>query len=201
MEHDNDYQGKKSSYTQQGYMNAVQARKIQNIIMHPCDQQFGDIVDKNCIRNLNVIWEDIRVATDIFGPNIGSLYGKTIHKSLPQVHGKISDIPPEMKEIYSRVVIGIDVLYLNKIPFLVTTSRNLHFGTFEELPDRKIQTVGKALCQVIDKYSCQGCTICVINADCEFAPLQGIHPHLSYSFTSQNEHVPEVESCIRTIKD
>jgi hypothetical protein len=50
-------------------------------------------------------------------------------------------------------------------------------------------------------YSCQGCTVCVMSADHEFAPLQVIHSHLSFNFTSWNEDVPEIERYIRTIKD
>jgi hypothetical protein len=141
-------------YSQQAYKNAVQARRVQNILMHPGDQQFEEIVDKNLIRSPDLDCDDIRAATDIIRTNIGSLHGKTTRPCSPQVHSRISGIPSKQREICSKIVIGIDILYLNKIPFLVTTSRGLHFGTVEDLPDRKIQTVGEALSQAIDMHNC-----------------------------------------------
>jgi hypothetical protein len=47
-------------YSQQAYKDAVQAQRVQNIIMHPGDQLYEEIVDKNLIRNLNSDCDNIR---------------------------------------------------------------------------------------------------------------------------------------------
>jgi hypothetical protein len=46
--------------------------------MYPGVCEYMDIVDKNIIQNLPVTHDDIWAAEDIFGPNLGSLKGKTV---------------------------------------------------------------------------------------------------------------------------
>jgi hypothetical protein len=68
---------KKAAYTQRGIQQAQLARRVQDIIMRPPARRFMEIVSKNLIRNCPVERRHILAAEDIYGPNIGSLQGKT----------------------------------------------------------------------------------------------------------------------------
>ena len=92
-------------------------------------------------------------------------------------------------------------MFVNKIPFLITVSRGLHFGTIELLPNHQILTVGAALSQVIDTYHRHGFWVTTALADPEFEALQLILPAVAFNYCAQNEHVPEIERYIRTVKD
>jgi hypothetical protein len=95
----------------------------------------------------------------------------------------------------------MDIMFVNKIPFLATTSRGLHFGTVENLTNRKVPTVCKALQKAQEQCSRRGFDVTAVHADPEFEPLQAAFGQLQFNFCAQNEHVPEIERFIRTVKD
>jgi hypothetical protein len=191
----------KDKYTKREYKAAMQARKVQNIMMHPSSRQYMDISDKNQITNNPVLRAHIQAAEDIFGANLGSLKGKTVTRSGKAVEGRITGVPPEIKHKYQRVSMSIDIMFVNKIPFLITTSRGLHFGTVESIPNRQVPTVTQALKRVCAQYERRGFKVTVVQADPEFEPLQAELGHIQFNFCAQDEHVPDVERFIRTIKD
>jgi hypothetical protein len=72
---------KQYKYTNRDYLQATLARKIQKIIGRPSTQQFLNIVNKNLLPNCPIQHRDILAAEDIFGPDIGSLKGKTVRQT------------------------------------------------------------------------------------------------------------------------
>jgi len=79
------------------------------------------------IPNCNITRQDILRADDIFGPNLGSVKGETTRR--PMQH--VNNILEEILEKYGEVTLSIDIMAINKILFIITTSRNIHFGTTE----------------------------------------------------------------------
>ncbi len=71
----------KSRYTNDDCSNAKLARQIQNIIGRPNEQDFIKILSTNLIPNCPITKQNIAAARDIFGPDIGSLKGKTTRAS------------------------------------------------------------------------------------------------------------------------
>jgi hypothetical protein len=122
----NTVSDKKELYTKREQKAAIRARKTQNIMMFPSTRQYIDIADKQLLRNNPVERADIKAAEDIYGPNVGSLKGKTVtHKSIP-VDGRLAGVPPAIKQRLQSIVISLDIMYINSIPFLVTISRGLY---------------------------------------------------------------------------
>jgi hypothetical protein len=70
----------KGEYTKQEYRDAALARKVQNIMMFPNARAYSRIVDSNQLANCPVKRSDIAAAERIFGPNLGSLKGKTVYR-------------------------------------------------------------------------------------------------------------------------
>ncbi|KAG7345275.1 hypothetical protein IV203_032806 [Nitzschia inconspicua] len=66
-----------AGYTKRQLNEAQQARRMQNIIMHPSDQQLSDVAIHH-LRGCPVTKRLIQIASDVFGPNLGSLKGKTV---------------------------------------------------------------------------------------------------------------------------
>jgi hypothetical protein len=170
-------------------------------MMFPSTRQYMDIADKSLLRNSPIERADIKAAEEIYGTNIGSLKGKTAtHKSIP-VDGRIAGVPNAIRSKFQSVIVAVDIMYINKIPFFLTISRGLHFGTVETIRTRHMDVVLKAVKRMIGQYTRRGFRVDAIHADPEFTPLQAALPRIGFNFCAQNEHVPDIERFIRTVKD
>jgi hypothetical protein len=96
-------------------------------------------------------------AEDVLGPNLESLKGKTVRWGGPHVSNiKEYLIPQEIMEKYRDVTICADIIFINKIPFLVTISRGIKFEMEETLANRKQATVVAAFKSVKGIYARRG---------------------------------------------
>jgi hypothetical protein len=56
---------------------------------------------------------DVIRAEDIFGPDLGSIQGKTLQRAPEQVKLNDHEIPTHILENYGYVTIGIDIMFIN----------------------------------------------------------------------------------------
>ncbi|MFM7186385.1 MAG: hypothetical protein ACKO14_01070, partial [Armatimonadota bacterium] len=189
---------KKAAYTQRGLKDAQLARKIQNIMMRPNTRKFMDLVSKNLIRNCPITRRHIQAAEDIYGPNLGSLRGKTPRANVGHVLAAVDPVPPEVLTAHGTVTLAIDVKFINKVPFLITVSRDLRIGSITALENRRTTYVQQCLRHVLARYERRGFTIGTILADDEFAALVPRMPTYAFNICGADEHVPEIERYIRT---
>ena len=136
-------------YTKRACKRAIRARKLQNIIMRPGERKFREVCLQH-LKNCPVTKGDAAVALDIFGQ--GSLKGKTPRSTAEHVPAGVDPVPPEILNVHQHVMLSIDIMYVNKIPFLTIISQNLRFGTVENLPDRRVSTITSKLRSVIRLY-------------------------------------------------
>ena len=86
----------KSKYTARMYAQASLARKIQVMIGYPSTRDFLQIVDHRLLPNCPISRADILAAKDIFGPDLFSLKGKTIHRTEPHVVSSVTPMPTDI---------------------------------------------------------------------------------------------------------
>ena len=91
---------------------------------------------------------------------------------------------------------------VNKLPFLVTMSRAIKFGTVAWLKNAKTDTILKNIIEVRNIYIKRGFLLEIIEADGQFEPLRGALAELGVTLNkcSREEHVPVAERRIRTLK-
>jgi len=193
----------KTKYTVKAYSDAVRARSLQNIIGRPSTQDYIKYVECNIIPNCPVNKADILHAEDIFGANIGSLQGKTVWKKSPRIVTTIHELPTDIAQRHGEVTIEADIMYINGIPFVVTTSRHIHFCRAELIKNDKSTTIATAIKQVIQIYHRRGFKVQLLLGDGQF---EHIHKHfadtdITINITGQNEHVPAIERAIRMTKE
>ena len=78
---------------------------------------------KNCL----FIIEYITVANTIFGPDAGSLKGKTVRITPSRVVQNYSAVPESIRHLHRQVNIAVDIIYVNSLSFLVTLSWRLKY--------------------------------------------------------------------------
>ncbi len=132
----------KAKYTVEDYQRAEKARRAQRRIGRPSTARYMELASANRIKNCDVTRQDIINADDIFGPEKHSLQGKTVRKASDMVSsGGLVPIPATIMNHYRKVVLHVDVMKVNKMPFLVTISRALKFGTVAFLKNAKAPTL------------------------------------------------------------
>jgi hypothetical protein len=199
----NTVANKKSNYTAKEFRMAELARKVQCMIGRPSLKDFLKIVDNNQLVNCPVTRRDVVAAEDIFGPDLGSLKGKTVRKSSPQLTPRRITLPPDVHNRNKSITLGIDIMFVNKVAFLITISQGLKFGTVEHINSRTQDVVLGCIKRLCSIYKLGGFDLAQINGDKEFGPLQASLADLKIGLNtaSDDEHVGEIERYIRTVKE
>jgi hypothetical protein len=142
-------------------------------------------------------------AEKIFGPDIGSLKGKTVRRSTDHVEIAPTPVPSTLMSQYRNVIIGADIMFVNKLPFFVTISRYIKFGTAVLIADQKHDTLVKAAKDVYNIYKKRGFTLQTMLMDGQFEGVTGDLSEfgVTVNTVARGEHVPEAERYIRTIKE
>jgi len=137
------------------------------------------------------------------GTNLESIKGKTTRCPMQHVNITCTRVPKEILQKYGEVTLAIDIMAINKILSMITTSRHIHFGTAKLICNNAKGTLMTSIQQVVRAYHARGFKICNILADGGFECIRNNLADLGISLNvaSRNEHVPEVEVCIRTIKE
>jgi hypothetical protein len=79
---------------------------------------------------------------------------------------------------YRKVVLCVDVVKFNKMPFIMTISRVIKFGTVAWLNNAKTDTILKQITYVRNIYIKRGFLFEIVEVDGKFEPLCGAHSEM-----------------------
>jgi hypothetical protein len=193
--------GNAEGYTKREVNEAREARKAQAMVGHPTDREWLGMVRANIIKNCPITDKAVINAQRIFGPELAGVRGRTIRETPASVTTDYVQIPREILERHRRVVLAVDVMFVNGVPFLVSVARGLNFITVEHTKTRTAKNLAECVRHIIDMYSRGGFQVGTVLMDNEFESLRNLIPILSINTTAAKEHVPEIERRIRTIKE
>jgi hypothetical protein len=145
--------------TNRDYQRALLARKLQKTIGRPSTQQLIRIVGDGLLPNCPVDVRDIKIADEIFGPDLGSLKGKTTRRAGEHVESRrLMTVLNHVMEHYRDITLAADIMFMSSTPFFITISRNIKFGTVEVIQNNKSTTIMTAVEPVRQIYLRRGST-------------------------------------------
>ncbi len=92
-------------------------------------------------------------------------------------------------------------MFVNKVPFLVSSSRNINLITIKHVPQRTASKLGYLLQRIIRVYARAGFTVRTILMDNEFEKVKDHVPEANLNTPAAAEHIGEIERKIRVIKE
>ena len=115
----------------------------------------------------------------------------------------MSSLPPTIQQHYQEVTLGCDIMYVNKIPFLMSISRHIRYGTAQHIKNQQGTTIFNGIRAIHQIYLQCGFRIQNAFMDGQFEPLRGDLAELGIilNTASYDEHVPEIEQQICTVKE
>ena len=87
------------------------------------------MVRSNMIFNCPVTFGDVKNAKLVFGPDITLLKGKSVRHNTDCVVTDYVEILREIHELRKELEVLTDIMFINKLPFLVSISLRLKFTT------------------------------------------------------------------------
>ena len=160
------------------------------------------ILNHHALPNCPYTSRDVQIAEAIYGKDLGNIKGKTTRTNPPKVTGEVIPCPHHILQHYNNITLVADVMYVNGIPFFVTKSRHIMFGTINALPSNNDINIIGEIHRIQGIYQQQGLHIHTILMDGAFSQLADNGDlHVTVNTTSRDEHVGDIERYIRTIKE
>ncbi len=132
----NTVQGNFEGFTKHNFRIALEARRLQGMIGNPTKQEFSRLVCEKFIANCPVSVRNVQNANYFFCPDLEILRGKIMRTKPEHVRVDYVKIPPDLMELHKYVTIVADVMFLNGLQFLVTSSRGISLITINFLSSR-----------------------------------------------------------------
>ena len=92
-----------------------------------------------------------------------------------------------------------DIIFINKLPFIVSISRGIKSTTVEYISNRNKESLINSINKIVNNYKSRGLTVQMMYSDPEFEFLEGRIPCTNTA--GARDHMPEVDQQIQVIKE
>ncbi len=180
-------------FTKQQVENAERTCRLMGMVATPSECNFQGMVRHNLLKDCTVSNEDVHNPHPIFGPDLASIRGKTVQCKPEQVVTDYPKIPRDFFMHHNRGTLVADMMFVNLVLFLVSTSRNISLITIKHAPDQKASKLGYLLKHIGRVYACAGFTVQTILMDNEFHKVKDHDPHVNMNTLAATEHIGKIE--------
>jgi hypothetical protein len=115
-------EGSKKNFNQRDVKRAEATRRFQHAAGHLSDETIRHTARTNGIKNSPISARDVDMMNDILDVSLYRLKEKFIRRQLDEVETNMIPLPKSVEDHYKDVTLAVDVMHVNKIPFLVSVS-------------------------------------------------------------------------------
>ena len=112
-------------------------------------------------------------------------------------------VPRQVMNYYKEIILSVDVMHVNRVSFLVTVCKHIHYGTATLLPDMTAESLLQVIIDLDKFYQKPRFKVELVLAAKQFQCLDiklG-EAKVLLNIAAQDKHVPEIECFIRVIKE
>lgn len=120
-------------FTKKQIQQATKARRKMGMIGAPTECEYQALVSLDLLKDCPITNTDIVNAHKIFGPDFANIRGKTVRRKPEHVNTDILEILHQILENQSHVTIVVDVMFVNSVLFLVSSSRKINLTMIEHI--------------------------------------------------------------------
>jgi hypothetical protein len=171
---------------------------------HPPQDKISRLVSNksSIIQNMPFTAKDLSNSTALFGPDRGTIRGKTTRRKPSTVRPELIQILRDLFDRLQHVVIAADVMFLNGLSFFVMKSRGIKLLTVEYLPSRTAAQLCSSLKTVKRIYHRGGFQVHTCLMDMEFEKLTDLMDDVVVNTTAAREGVlGDIELEIQPTRD
>ena len=128
-------------YTVRQVKQAELAREYQRKLGYASPGQLIKLIGQGKLVNSNITAQDVVRSLDIWGPDLGTLKGKT-----PSHQAQVEEEQPLLDNIQQRdQIMYIDIMFVNSDPFLIAVVKPLEYTMVNKLNNRANLTLWTSL--------------------------------------------------------
>ena len=165
-------------------------------------ERLKKMVRAGMIPNCSFTLYDINNDNTIFGPGVPSLKGKMVIRQPNPVVLNYINILKDILQLHNTVSVAADIIFVNRMTFLVIISRHVEFTIVQYLGKSTTVNISKSLDNINDVYYRRGMYVKQLYMDREFEKNIITMPGISnFNRTAAADNTPEIERQIRVIKE
>jgi hypothetical protein len=177
------------------------------VLACPSDYDLANAVEHNIIGNTPFTRRDVRIAKQIYGPDVAALKGKTVKQQskMPR-EDEANDVPLYIAKQYCGVHLSIDVMHANSISFLISFSKHIELIQSYCIRKNNRQKYLDGILAMLQIYqSRHPLRVLTIEGDGAFEAirqeLQDQPYQVALSTCDAHQHVETIERQIRFVKE
>jgi hypothetical protein len=175
--------------------------KAQGMLGHLTNCKFLGMVRTNIISNCSITENTVKNANLIFGPNLAGVRGRTLRRPPKPVRIEYVQIQRMILDWHQIVMLAVDCMFVNGIPFLVSVSRGLNFITAKHTSSQTAKNLAAVISCIMELYAKGSFQVGTVITGNEFVSLWNLMPIININTTMAHEHVPEIKHRIRLVKE
>jgi hypothetical protein len=141
------------------------------MIGSPLDREFRKMVSKRLIPNCPITVKSFDDSKSIFGPDLAGVRGRTTRSKPAHIHVEYLQIPRSIVDRSQEVILAVNVMFVDEVPFLVSVARGINLITAEFTPVRTAKNLAANITHILQVYVRGGFKVSSLPPNCHLFPV------------------------------